>query len=150
MTIEEHIKQLNQSSEEFKRWFDNDLPRIVGVEAVNFFTANFEQEGFTDDAFVPWKEVKRRINPRPNRSADMEKILTQSRDLEKSIEYKAEQGQVTILSEKEYATAHNEGTTTAGRKHNVVIPKRQFIGESATFDKKVMDIMEEGASKILK
>ena len=70
--------------------------------------------------------------------------------MEKSIEYKAEPGQVTIFSEKEYATAHNEGTTTAGRNHNVTIPKRQFIGDSATFDNKVVEIMEEGADRILK
>jgi phage gpG-like protein len=157
MTPEEHIKQLSQSNDEFKRWFDNDLPRMVGVEAVNFFTENFQNEGFTDETFEPWKEVKRRENPkRPDRANASLKILTQSGNLGKSIEYTAEPGQVTITSdtkgtgsELDYAAAHNEGTTTAGRNHNVTIPKRQFIGKSATLDKKVMEIMKEGADKIL-
>ena len=150
MTPEEHIKQLLVSNKEFKRWFDNDLPRMVGIEAVNFFTENFEQEGFTDVNFMPWKEVKRRENPRPNRTTDMLKILTKSGNLGRSIEYTAEPGQVIISSDLDYAAAHNEGTSTAGRNRNVTIPKRQFIGKSETFDKQVIKVMKEGADKILK
>ena len=143
MTPEEHIRQLQQSNQEFERWFNNDLPRIVGVEAVNFFTENFQNEGFTDKSFEPWQELKK--PERPNR-----KILTKSGNLGRSIEYTAEPEQVTIFSELDYAAAHNEGTTTAGRNNNVTIPKRQFIGESETFDKKVLEIMKEGADRILK
>ena len=151
MTPEEHIKQLLASNQEFERWFNNDLPRIVGVEAVNFFTENFQNEGFTDTAFEPWKEVKRRENPtRPDRVAASQKILTKSGNLGRSIEYTAEPEKVIIFSELDYAAAHNEGTTTAGRNNSVTIPKRQFIGESETFDKKVTEIMTEGADKILK
>ena len=156
MTTEEYIKQLKTQGDRLKKFIDNDLPRIVGVEAVNFFSENFQQEGFTDEAFVPWQEVKRRLNPRPNHEKDKLKILTQTGDLGRSIEYQAEPGQVTIISdtkgtgsEKDYAAAHNEGTTTAGKRHNVTIPKRQFIGKSATFDKKVEEIMTNMADKIL-
>jgi len=151
MTIQEHIKQLQQSNKEFKEWFDNDLPRIVGVEAVNFFTESFQNEGFTNQTLVPWKEVKRRENPRPDRAEASRKILSgKTGDLGRSIEYKSEPGHVTIFSELVYASAHNEGTTTAGRNRNVTIPKRQFIGDSETLDRKVEKIMEEGVKKILK
>jgi len=168
MTIQEHIKQLQQSNKEFKEWFDNDLPRIVGVEAVNFFTESFQNEGFTNQTLVPWKEVKRRENPRPNRAADTQKILSQSGNLGRSIEFTAEPGQVTIFSELDYAEVHNEGfsgtvsvkshtrnrngNTYTVRSHtrNVTIPKRQFIGDSETLDRKVEKIMEDGVKKILK
>ncbi|MCL2246187.1 MAG: phage virion morphogenesis protein [Lentimicrobiaceae bacterium] len=165
MTIEECIEQLQGASKEFKRWFDRDLPREIGVEAVNFFTESFDNQGFTDNAFEPWKEVKRRENERNYRTItrgrnagerrainrdSKDKILDRTGNLKKSLEYDAEPGQVTVISDTEYSSAHNEGTTTAGRNHNVTIPKRQFMGESETFDDKVVEIMEEGADRILK
>ena len=111
----------------------------------------YEYESFTDKTFVPWKEVKRRENPtRPDRAESTRKILTKTGNLGRSIEYNTEPGQVIIFSELDYAAAHNEGTTTAGRNNNVTIPKRQFIGESETFDKKVLKIMKEGTDRILK
>ena len=172
MTLEEHIKQLKQQSEQLQRFIDRDLPRLVGVEAVNFFTESFQNEGFTDETLEPWKEVKRRLDSRNFKTitrgknkgvvrainaAGSRKILTGATgDLGRSIEYKAEPGQVTIISDtkgagsdKDYAAAHNEGTTTAGRNRNVTIPKRQFIGKSATLDRQVMEIMKEGADKII-
>jgi phage gpG-like protein len=79
-------------------------------------------------------------------------------NLRRSIEFDPEPGQVTITadttrgagSNADYASAHNEGTTTAGRNHSVTIPKRQFIGKSRTLDKKILRIIEEEAKKILK
>ena len=157
MTPEEHIKQLENQSKEFQKLLERKLPILVGNEAKNFFTESFQNEGFTDETFTPWQEVKRRKNPRPNRDRDRLKILTQSGDLGRSIEFKAEPGKATIISDtkgagsdKDYAAAHNDGTTTAGRNHNVTIPKRQFIGKSAMLDKKVMEIMKAEADKIVK
>lgn len=158
MDPKEHLRRLQQSNAEFQRWFNNDLPDIVGVEAVNFFEESFQNEGFTDEILEPWQEVKRRSNPtRPDRAAASRPILTGATgDLGRSIEYSSSPGEVRITanptnvgSSKDYAAAHNEGTKTAGRNNNVTIPKRQFVGESKTLDKKIDNITEEKAMKIL-
>lgn len=144
MTLEEHIRQLIRQKQEIEEYINKSLPDIVGVEAVNFFTESFENEGFTDETFTRWQEVKRRQNPKRDR--DTLKILTQGRELSRSIEYETQPGQVVITSDtvragsnKSYASAHNEGTNTAGKNHNITIPKRQFIGKSQTLDKEIMD-----------
>ena len=145
MTPDEHVKHLLKTSKEVQSLFNSELPTIVGVEGVNFFTESFQNEGFTDEVLEPWPDVKRRTNPtRPDRAAATRKILTgETGDLGRSIDFTPSPGEVAIKSDKEYAAAHNEGTTTAGRNHNVTIPKRQFIGESKAFDKIVKDITED-------
>src|ERR1039458_4150840 len=37
-----------------------DLPPVIGNMGQNFFRSSFEKQGFTDQTFTPWKEVKRR------------------------------------------------------------------------------------------
>ena len=159
MTPEEHLKQLRETSEAFRQWFDSKLPDIVGVEAVDFFKESFQNEGFTDEAFEPWSDVKRRTNPtRTDRAAASRKILTGATgDLGRSIEYTPAPGEVRITSDttsvgsgKDYAAAHNEGTNTAGRNRSVTIPKRQFMGKSKTLDDKIGEITEDEAKRILK
>ena len=58
-------------------------------------------------------------------------ILVKTGRLWRSIRYKKEgDNAVRIGSDVEYAAAHNEGTTTAGRGNSTTIPQRQFIGPS--------------------
>ena len=159
MNITEHLAELKKQKELFESFYNNELPTIVGVEAVNFFTESFENEGFTDEVLEPWQEVKRRQDPkRPDRAAASRKILTgDTADLGRSIEYTPEAGQVKITSDtvnagsdKDYAAAHNEGTTTAGRNRNVTIPKRQFIGKSKKLDEIIDEKVVKRIKKILK
>jgi phage gpG-like protein len=149
MTPEELTRKLEADKQAFKNWFNNDLPDIVGVEAVNHFTESFQNEGFTDETLVKWQEVKRRSDPkRPDRAAATRKILSgKTGDLGRSIEYKARPGEVVVSSDtmrvgsdKDYASAHNEGTTTAGRGNSTTIPKRQFMGRSKVLEEKIMQI----------
>lgn len=158
MTPEEHIRRLRESNAEFKRWFDHVLPHLAGAEAVEHFKESFQNEGFTDEVLVKWQDVQRRTNPkRVDRAAASRPILTGSTgDLGRSIDYTAQPGEVVVKSDtmgagsdKDYAAAHNEGTTTAGRNRNVTIPKRQFIGKSKALDKKIEDITTREVKKIL-
>jgi phage gpG-like protein len=158
MTIEEHIRKLTQQKQEIEEYINQNLPDIVGVEAVNFFTESFENEGFTDETFIKWQEVKRRQNPkRPKRPEANRKILAgETNELGRSIEYETQPGQVVITSDtitagsnKSYASAHNEGTNTAGKNHNITIPKRQFIGESKTLDKKIIEKTQSDLLEII-
>lgn len=43
-----------------KRYIKRDLPRIVGIEAVNHFKNSFDKQGFTDKSLAKWKNAKRR------------------------------------------------------------------------------------------
>ena len=159
MSPEEHIQKLMAESKEFANWFNGQLPTIVGVEAVNFYKESFQKEGFTDEALEKWPEVKRRSNPkRTDRAAASRPILTgETADLGRSIEYYAMPGETTIKadtmgagSDKDYAAAHNEGTTTAGRGNKTTIPKRQFMGKSRTLNKKIEKITADMIKQILK
>src|SRR3989304_3934733 len=39
----------------------NDIPKEIGKDAQRFFTASFNNQGFTDISKTSWKEVQRRI-----------------------------------------------------------------------------------------
>lgn len=43
-----------------ERWVRNNLPRMVGQEAVEHFKENFGREGFVDGGLHKWPDVKRR------------------------------------------------------------------------------------------
>ncbi len=158
MTPEEHIQKLRKDSNEFRSFFNNQLPHIVGIEAVNFYKESFQNEGFTDQVLEKWQEVKRRINPRTNRAASSRAILTgDTADLGRSIDFHPEGTDVKITadtrragSDKDYAAAHNEGTTTAGRGNKTTIPKRPFIKESETLNKKIEKISADKIHNLLK
>ena len=53
-------KELERRMTQINRWVERDLPRQVGVMAVNHFKRNFELEGFQNGSLSKWKEVKRR------------------------------------------------------------------------------------------
>ena len=54
------VRELERRMTQINRWVERDLPRQVGVMAVNHFKRNFELEGFQNGSLSKWKEVKRR------------------------------------------------------------------------------------------
>jgi phage gpG-like protein len=66
-----------------------------------------------------------------------------------SVKKRTKPGVAIIYSDVPYAAAHNEGTNNAGRGHKTRIPKRQFIGESRTLNKKAMKIIEDELKRIM-
>lgn len=150
MTADEFQIKLKRMPEQIKEAINNDLPVVMGVTAVDFFKENFQNEGFTDASNVPWQEVKRRQDPNVRGARATRKILTgDTGDLGESIEHQhTAPGETTIRSDKPYADAHNSGTTTAGRNHNVTIPQRQLIGESEQLDKLIEEEIESKLGNI--
>jgi phage gpG-like protein len=162
MTLNELAQYFESLQEEFDDFINNKGPQIIGKVAVDYFKESFENEGWEGER---WQEVQRRMNtvvrngrevPNPIRGAARDrKILTgETGDLGRSIEINAGEtgnGKVQIWtdpqsfagSDKDYARAHNEGTTTAGRNHNVVIPKRQFMAHSDILNDKIRDEIEK-------
>ena len=151
MTGEQFAKHLLKVSKEIEAYINNDAPEIMGVIARDHFTESFQNEGFTDEKFEKWEEVKRRMNPKITGAKASRAILTgDTGDLGMSIDYtNAANGEVTIYSDKPYAEAHNEGTTTAGRNHSVTIPQRKFIGDSETLNKKILDELKHDLDAIV-
>lgn len=134
-----------------EEYLQDQLPTIIGNEAVNFFKECFQNEGFTDKSLVKWKDVKRRLEARNKERASANRpILTgETGELADSLNFKIVGNSIIFYSDKDYAQAHNEGTTNAGRNRNVTITKRQFVGPSQTFDDLILKIIEQDLKQIL-
>lgn len=155
-------KFLEKKAKEVKRYIDRDAPRIVAKMARDHAKQSFQDEGFTDDTFQKWDEVKRRKEENLKRgkrggilknqaAAQTRKILTgESKDLKKSIQSDIISSElVEIGSDLLYARPHNEGTDNAGRNNNVKLPKRQFLGKSKQLEKEMTEKFEKDLTKIL-
>lgn len=149
MTPKEFTIRLQQINAETEQAINDDLPVIAGKIAVDHFKENFENESFDDE---PWQEVKRREGERTGRARDTRKILTgETGDLGESPQYeKTAAAEVTISSDLEYADAHNEGCTDAGRNRNVTIPQRKFIGESEVVNEEIENEIEDLIGGVLR
>ena len=62
MTPDEMQKRIHEHLAEIKKFQEEQLPKIIGVEAVNHYTESFVNEGFEDKEVKKWPDVKRR-NP---------------------------------------------------------------------------------------
>lgn len=149
MDIQDFSHHLRHLEDSLKRQLQHDLPSKLGNIAVSLFKENFQSESFFGRA---WKEVKRRLNPKTRGAAATRKILTgPDANLGRSIQATPHNGSVTIHSDLPYAEAHNEGTTNAGRSHNVRIPQRRFIDESpeltAAIEKKITEEISKALNK---
>jgi phage gpG-like protein len=135
---------LAQKAKEIQRYIKYDAPRVLGKLAKDHAREAFENQGYTDTVLEPWQEVERRKPEKAKRgkrgdilkngqaaSYNRKILIGETRELRNSIRAKVIGGDyVEIGSDKPYAIAHNYGTETAGKNHNIKIPKRQFIGPS--------------------
>lgn len=142
--------KLNKLCDEFPSVINHSLPVVIGKKAVDFYEEGFHNEGFTDTALVPWQEVKRRQEPVAKGAKGSRPILTgDTKDLGRSIQAEEGTAEVTIHSDLPYASAQNEGTTNAGRSHNVTIPARPFIQESHELDREIQEEIERKLLNLL-
>lgn len=155
------FKYLKQKTKDVSRYIKHDAPRIVAKMARDHAKESFQDEGYTDDTFKKWKEVKRRKeeNLAKNKNGSISKrqprdqrrkILTDTGDLKDSITSEVINSElVEIGTDLKYAEPHNEGTTTAGRNNKVTIPQRQFIGKSKKLEQAIQNKFESDLTKIL-
>ena len=146
MNRKEFKSYLNRVKQDFEILVNTDLPRIIGVEAVNFFREGFDQGGFTDRSLEKWKPRKERRRKDGTMSA-REKTRTgrpvltgESGNLSK-LRSEESPGQVVIYSEVPYAKFHNEGTDK--------LDQRKFLGDSEKLNQKIEAIIIEELDKIL-
>ena len=149
--------------DEIRRYRTDDLPHVVGTEAVNHFKASFANEGFTDKNTVKWQNVKRRDPASPwygfsmenkkrfSNTRALDKILTgDSKELQNSISYIRQADRVTVYSDKEYAAVHQYGLTSKifGKK-SFVMPRRPFIGRSEVLERSIYAKIERDLNSII-
>jgi len=154
-------QQLNEKMEEIRAFVRDDVPDIIGVEAVNFFKDSFDKESFERD---PWKEVERRKPDSPwyGFSAGAKKNFSQARtaakilsgetgELRNAITYRKEPGAVTVVNDKPYAAVHNYGLPAKifGKKE-FKMPQRTFMEYSNDLQANIDDKIQREMTKILK
>lgn len=134
-----------------------DAVRYAAVEGINFFQDSFYNQGFTDEGFEPWQQRKNDIDPGRKILIKSAFLMQSIQVFDKS------EKRIVFGSDAEHAEIHNNGgivkipITQKSRKYfwlmfkvtgnsmwkalaltkkesiTITIPKRQFIGESATF-----------------
>ncbi len=164
MSPEEMQRLLATKIDELKRYQEQDLPHIVGKEAVDHFQDSFTNEGFTDETTEQWPEVERRkpdspwygfsLNTKnrfsPTRAKD--KILTgETNELRNSIDYQVSPGKVRVQTDKPYAAVHQFGMQAKvfGKKA-FTMPKRPFIGRSKKLEENIYQKINRDLKRILK
>ena len=168
--MKEFIKDLKR----IKKVIKKDAATIIGTEAVNHFTENFDNQSFDGKK---WKDVQRRdpssswygfkygaktatpsnhakrkgtkkpykarkSNAVTNFSPTATKtpiLSSQRSELENSITFQVKGAKkVSIVSDKDYASIHNEGgNVKVFGKASAKIPERQFIGNSKRLEQKI-------------
>jgi phage gpG-like protein len=106
------------------------LPAIIGNMAKRHFVEGFRKGGFTDITFDPWAERKKKDRVDGN-GTNTRAILVKNGHLRRSIRVRVATFSLIEIGAYNipYAVFHNTG---AGK-----MPKRQFIGESATLNRKI-------------
>lgn len=115
----------------------NDMGQI----ALNTANQSFRDQGFTDEAKEPWQPRKRSDRGRA--------ILIKTGRGRRSIrKQKRGKYRVDILSVG-YMKVHNEGLRS-GRGRGFKMPKRQYIGNSATMNRKIKEKLQQRIRSIFR
>jgi phage gpG-like protein len=142
------------------------FPNMAGIEAVKFSKRRFVDKNWVDETAKAWDARKRK-------APGSLMVGKGSGRLKRSIrKISVTQNSLTIGTDVPYAQIHNEGGTikktvtvkshsrnrngssatveSHERKMNTIMPKRQFIGESAQLMHKIEDLIEAKMTQILK
>lgn len=163
MNIEELNERVREKLDEIRRYREQDLPDIIGSEAVNHFRESFANEGFTDETTEKWKDVKRRDpssrwygfapdnKGRFSTTRAVDKILTgHSKELQNSITYTKKTDRVSVYTDKVYAAVHQFGLQAKifGRKA-FTMTARPFMGKSKKLEENIYAKIKRDLERIL-
>lgn len=139
--------------------FRNTIPDKIAIAVVNFFKRNFELQGFVDNGLQKWKPI---TNPKDRGR----KILSKRGNLKRALKkFRADRNKVIVgvAADVKYAAIQNDGGQiritpkmrryfwamfkqtkeeywrglALTKKEFIVIPQRQFIGDSKALVKNV-------------
>jgi phage virion morphogenesis protein len=123
------------------------LVRLIGEQAINFFTLNFRRQGFLDDSLSKWKPRKKTEKSKiGNRGVLIGKGSSDklSRSIKKLV---TKRDSVIIGSTKIYAGVHNYGLKSGSGK-GFIMPERKFIGDSRALNKKISKLVRNHLIKV--
>jgi phage gpG-like protein len=127
-----------------KNNFDKEMSRVLaqlGDEALKFFKASFEKQGFTDKNFEAWEK---------DEDSKGGQILVKTGALRDSLKVvKIDNDTVSIQSDLPYAQVQNEGGNT-GRSNNTRIPARKFLGDSNELTEALAKVIDSKVKNIFK
>lgn len=148
--------------------FKENMPKEIGKDAQRFFVQSFSNQGFTDESFKPWKR-REDLDSRRGKKFSTEKvnffIKKKTRNTVRSVRRRAilvktgklrsdvarsmksaTWDRISFEVESDYAIYHNEGAKT---KNGGELPRRQFMGNSAMLNKRVLDLLNKKLEKVL-
>ena len=160
MNLEQLKTEITAKLDSVKTYIDENVPQVVGVEAINEFNENFEKESFDGKK---WQNVKRRELDSPwyghsgqtgkkSNSRKTAKILDgETGELKNATTWRREGKRVIISNEVPYAKVHNDGLPAKiyGKKL-FMMPKRQFIGVTDKLKTTIQNKVERDITNILK
>ena len=148
------------------KYIRHDAPRIIGKMGVDHFKENFDKEGFVNNGLRPW--------PKRKTETGRKTLTGETKELQDSVDYKADIGKTSWGTDVVYGSIHNRGGKTKAHtisprrkkalkfmgkdgalirrkvKHpGSNIPQRQFIGHSQEFIDKINTRVENDITKIL-
>ena len=140
--------QLKEDQAKFKKEIKKILI-LSAEEAVQFFQANIiGRQGFLNTKVSKWPKRKKNVDPGrgilvgKGGGAKLWKSISRTTMSEKSVT-------IGIKGEPaDYASVHNFGLR-AGRGKGFKMPKRKFMGESKTLNKKINRLIKRRINKIL-
>ena len=122
---------INRLKNDIIKAVQHDLPRAVGVMAVNHFKDNFRRSGFVNGGLHPWQKTKRQMGDSPGVDSRWGPLTSGRNHLMSSIESHPGVGQVTISNPVPYASIHNEGGNIT--THPAVTPKMRKFAWAMTY-----------------
>lgn len=176
MTPEQFLQEIQRNERELHHAFERTIPLKVSVEMEEFSKENFRQGGFVDNGLTPWKRTLRQSFGK-GEDALRTPLLSRNRNLMNSVQHRYTPFKATVYNDLEYADIHNDGGSTQVTERMkrffwakyyetksemykrlalkpvgsiITIPKRQFIGDSATLRNNIEKIIEAEITKILK
>lgn len=172
------FSQIHKKLKDLEKYLSNDLPKKIGIEAVNHFKKSFQDQGFTDKSLEKWDDVKRRDassswygfqyrakSSRPGSTrrkegsttnyspaATKRPILTgETGQLKDSIDWLAVGRRIEITASTAYSKIQNEGgDIKVFGKASRQITARKFMGDSEALRQRINKIIENDLNMILK
>lgn len=176
MTPEQFLHENQRIERELQHAFERTIPLKLSVAMEEFAKDNFRRAGFEDNGLTPWKTTLRQSLGK-GEDALRTPLLSRESKLMNSVQHRYTPYKATVFNNLEYADIHNQGgrIQVTERMHKffwgkydetksemykilalkpvgsfITIPKRQFIGNSATLNATIEGIIEAEVTKILK
>ena len=154
-----NFEQVREQLQQTKR----ELIVLLSNQAQNYFLSSFRKQGWDGK---PWEEVQRRETGTKAYKYPKGKGLQRRTSpilvgagwkvrggtLRRAVSNMARtahvyQSSFKMIVDLPYAAAQNDGTRTAGRGHNTVIPERRFVGQTTELtemqEKKISQIVDK-------